>query len=809
MGLVRLYDVFTPQYQHYNEYRRYFFFEKSKKLPIYRTVKHDSVFSNVKHKKQTAAVQKQHTSQKLVVERCSADDDNINELESDKLNLIMDLTSKGFYADAVTCYITMLDNGFISGTFSGFPALIKAVGALRDLELTRQIYGHLIKVGAIKDIYVANALVSSFWKCGDDNDAVKMFMKMEEKDSVSWNTMISGFHQSGTYQKSLEMFTRMISEFGVYPNRVACLSALSSCSSLKSIIHGREIHAYVIKSELDVDEYVLNGLLDMYMKCSCVRKAEQLFEGSPEHARKNTVLWNVMISGYVDNCYFVKAALCFIEMLLLGVKPDSSTMVALLVLCSESTNLVLGKQIHVLALKMGVEMDVRVGTSLMDMYFKCAKPGYGLKLFDRFDNRNLVMWGTIITNCSKCGYSRKVLDMYVAGAEHGFIDPVILLSTLRACSSLAIKPEGMVIHGMTVKLGLDSETYIGSALVDMYVKCQDIASAQKSFARLPMKDEVSWSNLISGYAQNQLWDDAVKAFSEMHSHGIRPNAMTIACILSICARVFANSQCKEVHGHIIRHGFETNTLVNNALMVAYAKCGNIESPRIIFSKMKYKDEVSWNSILLGLGIHGHADEVLIYFDKMRETGLAPDHQTFTAVLSACSHTGGVADGMEYFRSMLEEHMLEPRLEQYTCLVDLLGRAGYLNEAYDLIMAMPYSPDDRIWGSLLGSCRIHGNERLAEVVAKNVFELDPTSVGYHVLLANIYEDSCNFTEVTKVRFNVKDMGLKKSPGCSWIDVDNHIHVFTAGDQSHIRAEDVHSLLNFLTAEMKMVGYVPQV
>ncbi|KAK9667733.1 hypothetical protein RND81_13G007700 [Saponaria officinalis] len=806
MGSVRLSDAFTPQFQHQIEYRNFLFVGKCRTFPFCCTINNVSVSYNIKHKKHTIAVQKQHTSQKLMAERCFADDGFINESESDRL--IMDLTSKGFYADAVTCYLNMLDNGFINAKFSGFPALVKAVGAVCDLVLTRQIHGHLIKVGAIKDIYVVNSLVNTFWKCGAANDAVKVFTKMEDMDSVSWNTMMSGFHQSGLYHKSLEMFSRMISEFGTYPNRVACLSALSSCASLKSIIHGREIHGYVIKSELDVDEYVLNGLLDMYMKCCYVRKAEQLFERSPEHARENTVLWNVMISGYVDNRYFLKAALCFAQMMFLGIKPDSSTMVALLVLCSESKDLALGKQIHALALKSGLEMDVRVGTSLMDMYFKCAKPGYGFKLFERFDNCNLVMWGTITTNCSQSGDSRKVLDLYVAGAERGFIDAVILLATLRACSSLATKREGMVIHGMTVKLGLDSETYIGSALVDMYVKCQDIASAQKAFTRLPMKDEVTWSNLISGYAQNQLWDDSIKTFSEMHNHGIRPNAVTIACILSICARVFANSQCKEVHGHIIRHGFETNTLVNNALIVAYAKCGNIESPRKIFSRMKHKDEVSWNSILLSLGIHGRSDETLVFFDKMRESGVKPDHQTFTAVLSACSHSGAVAEGMEYFRSMIEEHMLEPRLEQYTCLVDLLGRAGYLNEAYDLIMAMPYPPDDRIWGSLLGSCRIHGNETLAEVVAKNVFELDPTSVGYHVLLANLYEDSCNFAEVTKVRFKVKDMGLKKSPGCSWIDVDNNIHVFTASDRSNHRTEDIYALLDILTVNMKRDGYVPQ-
>ncbi|XP_074286028.1 putative pentatricopeptide repeat-containing protein At3g01580 isoform X1 [Silene latifolia] len=807
MGSVQLSEVLVPQFQYNYAYRHSFYIEQCRILPLCRSTRYDSVYCNFKHKKNTISVQNLHNCRKLMIECCVTKEDGFcNEMEGDQL--IMDLTSKGLYADAVTCYIDMLNSGFIPIKFVSFPALIKAVGALSDLELTRQINGNLIKVGAIKDIYVANSLVSAFWKCGAANDSVRMFMKMEDRDLVSWNTMISGFHHSGLFHKSLELFTRMISEFGIYPNRVACLSALSSCASLKSRIHGREIHAYVIKSELAVDEYVLNGLLDMYMKCSSVGNAEKLFEISLEHARKNTVLWNVMVSGYMDNGNFLKAVLCFIQMLFLQIKPDSSTVVALLVLCSKSIDLGLGKQIHVHAMKMGLEMDVRVGTALMDMYFKCANPGCGLKLFDRFDNHNIVMWGTIITNCTRSGYSRKALDLCVAGFKHGFMDHVILLAVLRACSALTIKPEGMMIHGLSVKLGLDSEIYIGSALIDMYMKCQDIASGQKAFLRLPLKDEISWSNLISGYAQNELWADALKAFSEMHCHEIRPNAVIIACMLSICACVFGNLKCKEIHGYIIRNGFETNTLVNNALIVAYAKTGNMESPRRVFSLMEHKDEVSWNSILLGLGLHGNSDEMLVFFDKMRKAGLKPDHQTFTAVLSACSHTGRVTDGLNYFRSMVEEHMLEPRIEQYTCLVDLLGRAGYLDEAYDLIMAMPYNPDDRIWGSLLASCRIYGNEKLAECVAKNIFELDPTSIGYRVLLSNLYEDSCKLNEVAKVRSKVKDMGLKKSPGCSWIEVDNHTHVFTASDQSHHQADDIYTFLNTLTLEMKRDGYIPQ-
>lgn len=796
-------NVFTPQPHDISFDRHYFLRKQCRFFCHYLNSSYVSISCNPMYN-HTRIVQ--HN-------RCSSfhnsfikHNDLMNESSFD--NLIKELTSEGLYGDAVKCYIGMLDGGFIPNAFYSFPILVKAVGGLCDVKLTRQVHGHVLKLGVMKYVSVSNSLLSSFWKCGASDDAIKMFKTMQERDSVSWSTMIYGFHHSRLYIRSLELFACMVCDFGVYPNRIACISALSSCSSVKSLVHGQQIHAFLIKSGLDVDEFVLSGLLDFYMKCCSVRCAKQLFDSVVGSARENAVLWNVMVLGYVENSCYSQALFSFVDMMVSGVKPDSSTMVAVLVLCSESLNLAFGKQVHALIIKIGLETDVRVGTSLIDMYFNCVNPDFGFKFFDMFDNYNLVMWSTVITNCARCGYSRKALDLFVVGLDHGYLDSVILLAALRACSSLSAKLEGRVIHGMAVKLGLDIDTYIGSALIDMYMKCQDISGAQKAFQMLPIKDEVSWSCLISGYTHNEYLNDAVKTFCKMQNHQIRPNAVILSCLLSICARLFSNLQCKEIHGHMIRRGFESNILVNNSLVVAYAKCGNLESSSRVFLVMEERDEVSWNSMMLGLSLHGLVDEILVLFDKMKRNGLKPDHQTFTAILSACGRTGRVDEGLKFFRSMTEEHMLEPKLEQYTCLVDLLGRAGYVDQAYDLIITMPHTPDDYIWGSLLGSCKIHDNERLAEIVANHVFELNPESIGYRVLLANLYENSNKWNEVMELRSKIKDMGLKKSPGCSWIDVDNKIHVFTASDQTHHQAEYIYAMTKLLTIEMIRSGYIPQ-
>jgi pentatricopeptide repeat protein len=752
----------------------------------------------------------ENPSQKSIFESRYLYNQSLNSVFSDS-KLIKEFVDDGLFENAIRVYLRMLECGFQPEKFRFFPCLIKAFGGLGDVDKVKQVHGHVLKLGVLNDVYVGNSLLSVYWKCGAVEDAVQMFEEMRERDSISWNAMISGFCQSGDYMGSLITFSMMIWEYGVYPNRVACLSALSACSSIESLIHAREIHGFVVKSGLNVDEFLVSGLIEIYMKCGNVRTAEYIFKGilDKESSRGNTVIWNVMILGYVSNGCLLQALDLFHDMLAMGTIPNSCTLVAVLVLCSQLSDLAVGKQIHGCIVCFGLDYDVRVETALIDMYFKCGDPETGLKIFRRSQNRNLVMWGAVISNCAQSGYPAEALELfYTFISESGFADLVILLAMLRACSSLTLNSRGMEIHGLAIKRGLHEDIFIGGALVDMYAKCRDIKSAQKVFQRLPARDLVSWNSLISGYAQNECADEALKAFCEMQSEQIAPNSVTAACILSACANVSVMILCKEVHCYLLRRGIESNVLVSNSLIATYAKCGDIHSSRTIFEKLPERNEVSWNSIILGFGTHGHTDEMFDMFEKMKETGMKPDHATFTALLSACSHTGRVDMGWKYFKSMVEDHKLEPQVEHYTCMVDLLGRAGHLKQAYDLIMTMPCVPDDRIWGSLLGSCKTHGNEKLAELVAKHIFKLDPTCIGYRVLLSNIYEGFGKQNEVIRVRSEIKDMGLKKQPGCSWIEVDSKIHIFIAGDHSHHQSEEIYSAIQSLTIEMKRAGYNTQ-
>lgn len=738
-------------------------------------------------------------SNKLVIDVSSVND------------MIKECTDGGLFEDAIRLYINLLEFGFPVEEFQFFPSLVKAFGGLGDVNKGKQIHGHLLKLGFLEDKYVKNSILSLYWKCGAVGHAVKMFESVHERDLVSWNTMTSGFCQSGDYANSLAIFRRMIKEYsGVHLNRVAFLSALSSCASIGSLTYGREIHGFLVKNGLDSDEFLVSGLIEMYMKCGDVKNAECIFKRilDNELASRNTVIWNVMILGYVYNECLTQALELFVDMLGFGINPDSSTVVAVLVLCSQLLDLAVGRQIHGIILSFGLENDIRVGTALMEMYFKCGDPGTGLKIFRKSQNYNLVMWSSVISNCAQNSYPTEALQLFCDFMlDCGFPDSVILLAALRACSSLALKHRGKEIHGLAIKVGFESDGFVGGALVDLYGKCGDMESAQEVFCGLPARDLVSWNALISGFAQNGCADEALKAFRDMQSEQIKPNTVTVACILSVCTHLSVMILCKEVHCYLLRHGFVPNVLVSNSLISTYAKCGDINSSWTVFEIMPARNEVSWNSIILGFGMHGLTDEMFIIFEKMKQAGMKPDHATFTALLSGCSHAGKVDMGWKYFCSMVEDYNLESRVEQYTCMVDLLGRAGHLNQAYHLIMTMPCSPDDRIWGSLLGSCKNHGDAKLAEVVANHIFELNPTSIGYRVLLANLYEDSGRWNELTQIRSEIKYIGMKKQPGCSWIEVNNNIHIFIAGDCSHNQSQEIHAAIKSLTLEMRRAGYVP--
>ncbi|XP_057464516.1 pentatricopeptide repeat-containing protein At1g11290, chloroplastic-like [Actinidia eriantha] len=378
---------------------------------------------------------------------------------------------------------------------------------------------------------------------------------------------------------------------------------------------------------------------------------------------------------------------------------------------------------------------------------------------------------------------------------------------LKSCAALSDLPAGRLIHQHSVCCGCGNDLYIDAALVDMYAKCGEVEAARQVFDKMSVRDLVCWTSMVSGYAHNGCNSEALEFFDLMRCSGVKPNRVGILSVLLACGNLGALRRGQWFHDYVIKTGFRSDILIATAIVDMYAKCGNLDLARALFNETTGKDVVCWSAMIGNYGIHGHGRRAIDLFHRMLKEAVRPNHVTFTCVLSACSHSGLIEEGNKYFRLMREEFGIEPKLSNYSCMVDLLGRSGQLSEAEKLIQTMPVEPDVSILGSLLGACRVHGNIDLAEKIADRIFQLDPFHAGYHVLLSNIYAAKSRWVEVEKIRKIMARRGTNKIEGFSLIEHNILIHKFGAGDKFHPQSEKIYSLLEELAIPMKRLGYIP--
>eukprot|EP01018_Ginkgo_biloba_P010117 Gb_21745 [translate_table: standard] len=465
-------------------------------------------------------------------------------------------------------------------------------------------------------------------------------------------------------------------------------------------------------------------------------------------------------------------------------------------------------QVHAHILITGLDQNIFLGAKLVNMYAAWGSPQNARLVFDKISKPNSFLWSTMIRGYARNGYCEDTLKLYyqmqLAGIPpDNFTFPFVL----KACAGLSALQEGKEIHYHIVRNGFDSDVFIEASLIDMYAKCGNIESARQVFDKMSTRDVVSWTAMIEGYVQNGHAHEALALFNEMQLADVKPNSITVLSVLAACSHLGALQQGKWIHEYIIKNGFESKVSVGTALIDMYAKCGSIEIARQLFDKMSKKDVVLWSAMIAGYGMHGHGKDALEVFGQMQQIGMKPNHVTFTCVLSACSHAGLVDEGWQYFYCMSRDYSITPRVKHYACMVDLLGRAGHLDEAQDFIKQMPLEPDAGVWGALLGACRIHCNIELGEHVAEHLFDLQPTHAGYYILLSNIYAAAGRWDDVAKIRAMMTDRGVRKAPGRSLIEVNKRVHSFLVGDRSHPQSEKIYATLETLAGQLKEAGYVP--
>ena len=515
-----------------------------------------------------------------------------------------------------------------------------------------------------------------------------------------------------------------------------------------------------------------------------------------------------MIRGLVSNDCFDDAIEFYGLMRSEGFLPNNFTFPFVLKACARLLDLQLGVKIHTLVVKAGFDCDVFVKTSLVCLYAKCGYLEDAHKVFDDIRDKNVVSWTAIISGYIGVGKFREAIDMFRRLLEMNLApDSFTIVRVLSACTQLGDLNSGEWIHKCIMEMGMVRNVFVGTSLVDMYAKCGNMEKARSVFDGMAEKDIVSWGAMIQGYALNGLPKEAIDLFLQMQRENVKPDCYTVVGVLSACARLGALELGEWVSGLVDRNEFLYNPVLGTALIDLYAKCGSMSRAWEVFKGMKEKDRVVWNAIISGLAMNGYVKISFGLFGQVEKFGIKPDGNTFIGLLCGCTHAGLVDEGRRYFNSMYRFFSLTPSIEHYGCMVDLLGRAGLLDEAHQLIRNMPMEANAIVWGALLGACRIHRDTQLAELVLKQLIELEPWNSGNYVLLSNIYSANLKWDEAAKVRLSMNEKRIQKPPGCSWIEVDGIVHEFLVGDKYHPLSEKIYAKLDELTKKMKVAGYVP--
>lgn len=528
-------------------------------------------------------------------------------------------------------------------------------------------------------------------------------------------------------------------------------------------------HALQLFDRMPVKDVVTwNSIIKGCLDCADLTTARRLFDEMPE---RNVVSWTTMINGFLQFGRIEVAEGFFYKM------PFK---------------------------------DTAAWNSMIYGYCCNGRVEDGLRLFEEMPGRNVISWTSMIRGLDQNGRSEEALVLFRlmvgCGAE---VRPTstTYCCVITACANTSSLYQGVQIHAHVCKLGYSFDAYISAALITFYANCKKMDDSLRIFKEKLHMNVVIWTALVTGYGLNCRHEDALKVFVEMMSVGVLPNQSSFTSALNSCCGLEALDLGREIHTAALKLGLETDVFVGNSLVVMYCGCGNLSDGLAIFKKISKKNIVSWNSVIVGCAQHGLGMWALAFFSQMVRSMVEPDEITFTGLLSACSHSGMLQKGRCLFKYFTENKRVEVKLDHYACMVDILGRSGKLEEAEEFIRNMPVKANSMVWLVLLSACKMHSNIEVAERSAKCITDLDPNCSSPYVLLSNLYASASRWSDVSRVRREMKQKGISKEPGRSWINIKGWRNEFLSGDRSHPSSDKIYQKLDWLGGKLKELGYVP--
>ncbi|CAK9178475.1 unnamed protein product [Ilex paraguariensis] len=718
-----------------------------------------------------------------------------------------------------------------------FTRLIQSCIDSNSIHLGRELHQHIHLLEAVNP-FIETKLVSMYGKCGSLEDAYQVFDKMRERNLYTWSAMIGAYSRERKWRKVVELFCSMM-EDGTVPDYFLFSKILQACGNCGDIETGKLIHSILVKCGINCEIRVDNSILALYAKCGKLSSVKRFFEnmGKRDRVSWNSVIlgycqkgeiaeawrlfelmreegiepglvtwntlissynqlgrcdvamervkemerfgltpdvftWTSMISGFALNSRRFQALELFRQMILAGVQPNAVTLTSSISACSSLQAIRKGKELHSVAIKIGFGEDVLVGNSLIDMYSKCGELEAARLVFDMILEKDAYTWNTMIGGYWQAGYCGRAHDVFMKMRESDVPPNVITWNVM----------------------------------ISGYIQNGDEEQAMDLFQRMEKdgiikRNTASWNALIAGYLQNGHKNKALWIFRQMQSFSIKPNSITILSILPACANLVAAKKVKEIHGCVLRRNLESELPVANSLIDTYAKSGNIVYSKALFDGISTKDIITWNTLITGAVLHGCCHDALELFDQMRKEGFTPNRGTFVSIISAYGIAKLVDEGKQVFSSMTEDYRILPGLEHYLAMINLFCRSGRLEEAIKYIEDMEIEPDSSVWAAFLTACRIHGNVRLAVQAGERLLELEPGNALVQLLLLQAYAICGIAEDSVKVKKPGKWIDTKEALGLSWMEVENTVHTFVAGDQCQKNIEGLYSWIKSIKRKNK--------
>ncbi|CAI9110166.1 OLC1v1010145C1 [Oldenlandia corymbosa var. corymbosa] len=662
---------------------------------------------------------------------------------------------------AFELFLEMLQDGLHPNMIT-FVSIVPACDNFTPFWHGDSLHAWVVKYGLVNHNSVGTALLSMYAKVGDIKSVERVFNSIQQKNLLSWNSLVSAYVSNSLFGASFNTFREM-QLAGVNPDEISVISILSSCSELdEAFLMGKSVHSFILKKGIEYNLNVCNALLAFYSGSCSMYSAFGVFN---RMSKQNIISWNIILSGCLYSGKTEIAFGLFHRMLQEDIGFDLITLKTLLPACNENGGLMLGVSIHGYSVKTGFDSDVSFTNALVSMYLGCGDIESGTYLFENMTCRNVISWNALLS-----GHCQLNMLIDIAGFIQRMTEEtqkpnyITLLSLLQLCN---ISVQGKAIHAYAVRAGFMQETPLLTSLMLMYARFGSAKSCQYIFQMGQNGSLSMWNAVISSHL---LLTDAVSAFSffiDMLRREVDPDCVTLLCVISVCVQINNLTFSDAIFAYLIRKGFDEHVSINNALIDLYARCGDISVARRLFELLPGKDAISWSVMINGYGLHGDGQAALSLFSCMRASGMKPDGVTYLNILSACSHAGLVEEGRTIFHSMIDDGIL-PRMDHYSCFVGLLCRTGYLDEAYDILRNLPCKFSEEILVSLLGACLTHGNIQLGEELGKMIPGLQSTHSGLYVMLHNIYAAAGRWTDANRIRSEMEEKKLTKVAGVSMVE-----------------------------------------